>query len=127
MQLPDKTDDLSELLPARINEVPLFDPSSDWSRRFQSHNRYVKPTEEWYLQCVYYGLISLDQCVEIDPRRRGGVPVLRGTRVTVAEALAEVADSCGVQEVADNFDLDSESLRCLLNSLSLLLNRPYPK
>jgi len=65
--------------------------------------------------------------VEIDPQRRGGVPVLKGTRVTVAEALGEVAESCDVREVADNFDLDLENLRCLLNGLSLLFNRPYPK
>jgi uncharacterized protein (DUF433 family) len=72
-------------------------------------------------------LASLKECVEIDPQRRGGVPVLKGTRVTVAEALGEIAESQNVQEVADNFDLDLENLKCLLNSLSLLLNRPYPK
>jgi uncharacterized protein (DUF433 family) len=135
MQIPDKTNELVpdganelEFLPARLNEFRLFDTSSDWTKRLgPSHGGHAKRAEEWYVQCVYYGLISLHQCVEIDPHRRGGAPVLKGTRVTVAEALGELAESRGIGEVADNFDLDSEDLKCLLNGLSLLVNRPYPK
>lgn len=62
-------------------------------------------TLEWYFECAYYGIETLREFVDIDSTRRGGVPVLRGTRVTIADALAEIADSTGVTEVADNFDL----------------------
>src|SRR5579864_8596252 len=124
--VPDRTNEI-EPLPARINEFNLFDTSSNWTKGFTSPYRQTKRAEEWYVQCVYYGVVSLHQCVEVDPHRRGGVPVLKGTRVTVAEVLGELAESCGVREVAENFDLDSENLKCLLNGLSLLVNRPYPK
>jgi uncharacterized protein (DUF433 family) len=135
MQIPDKVNELvpdraneMQPLPARINEFKLFDPSSNWIKGFgSSHHGHMKRAEEWYVQCVYYGVVSLHQCVEVDPHRRGGVPVLKGTRVTVAEALGELAESCGIGEVADNFDLDSENLKCLLNGLSLLVNRPHLK
>jgi uncharacterized protein (DUF433 family) len=139
MQIPDRAAELDaeldsapkagdlELTTARINEVKLVDPwSSDWIRSIGSHQAHAMRTEEWYVQCAYHGLLSLHQCVEVDPHRRGGVPVLKGTRVTVAEALGEIADSSCIREVADNFDLDFENLKCLLNGLSLLLNRPYP-
>jgi len=126
MQLPDKTNIL-DLLPARINEVSLVDKSSQWVKDIGVHHPHAEAIEEWYVQCAYHGLISLGQCVEVDPKRRGGVPVLRATRITVAEALGEIAESGSIQDVADNFDIELENLKCLLNSLSLLLNHPYPK
>lgn len=88
---------------------------------------HVNHEEEWYVQRVYNGIDSIKNCVEVDPARRGGVPVLRGTRVTAAEALAEIADSGAILEVAENFDLDPEALRGLLNGISLCLGRPYQK
>src|SRR6266568_885309 len=62
--------------------------------------------------------------VEVSMGRRGGVPVLRGTRVTVAEVLAEIADSSGVQEIADNFKLDAEQVKGVISALSLLVSQP---
>jgi uncharacterized protein (DUF433 family) len=116
------------LLPARINEFPQFNEGLDWQETgVGSYGGHASHAEEWYAQCVYNGIYSLKSCVEVDPSRRGGFPVLRGTRVTVAEALGEIADSAAITEVAENFDLDPEDLRCLLNGISLCLNRPYQK
>jgi len=63
----------------------------------------------------------LISAVEVDPRRRGGVPVLRGTRFTVAQTLAELSETSGVAEVADKFDLDPQTIKDMLNGLSLIL------
>jgi len=52
MRLPDKGD-ISELLPARINEVSLVDTSSDWIRGFGSQFAHATRADEWYLQCAY--------------------------------------------------------------------------
>jgi uncharacterized protein (DUF433 family) len=114
---------------APINAVsPISHLSIDW--KWTTHpvakRRSIRDAE-WYFECAFFGLETLRDYVEVDPSRRGGVPVLKGTRVTVAETLAEVAESRGVQDVAENFDLDAEQLKSILNGLSLLLNQPYPR
>jgi uncharacterized protein (DUF433 family) len=73
------------------------------------------------------GYRVLHDVVQIDPRRAGGVPVLMGTRFTVAQTLAELAQTGGVQEVADNYDLDPRTIREMLTGLSLILMRPFAK
>ena len=137
MEIPDRGDLLERsphheyerpLVPGPINELKFAnDLVADWSRAFRAFKGHSVRAEEWYFQCAFFGMESLRGCVEVDPDRRGGVPVLRGTRFTVAEALAELAESSGVREVAENFDLPDDALRDMLNSLSLLLNQPYPK
>jgi uncharacterized protein (DUF433 family) len=82
---------------------------------------------EWYLECSLLGSDTLREVVQIDPDRHGGVPVLRGTRFTVAQALAELAESSGVEEVATNYDLDVETIRATLTGLSMMLMRPFSK
>jgi hypothetical protein len=49
---------------------------------------------------------------------------LKGTGFTVAQALAELADGSGVVELAQRFDLDPETIKEMLNGLSLMLQRP---
>jgi uncharacterized protein (DUF433 family) len=73
------------------------------------------------------GQQMLNAAVEINPRRMGGVPVLKGTRLTVAQALGELADSMGVTEVADSLDVEPNLIREMLNGLSLMLTRPFQK
>ena len=79
----------------------------------------------WFAQCALYAQEALQQTVEVDPKRRGGVPVIRGTRFTVAQALAELAESEGVKEVADRCTLNGEMLKNLLFGLAALAERPY--
>jgi uncharacterized protein (DUF433 family) len=131
MQFPYRTGEQeinprTPLLPAHINEISLIDPWSNWIKSAASV-RHANRAEEWYIQCTFHGLATLSNCVEVDPERRGGVPVLKGTRVTVVEALGEIADSHCLQEIAHDFELDFENLKCLVDSLSLLFNRPYQK
>jgi uncharacterized protein (DUF433 family) len=80
--------------------------------------------EQWFSECVQWGDKALQNAVEIDPKRRGGIPVLKGTRFTVGQTLAELADSAGVPEVANRFDLNEETIRELLYGLALLAERP---
>jgi uncharacterized protein (DUF433 family) len=80
--------------------------------------------DQWFSECVQWGDAALQNAVEIDPKRRGGIPVLKGTRFTVGQTLAELADSAGVPEVASRFDLDEETIRELLYGLALLAERP---
>ncbi len=92
----------------------------DWTSAKNSAKSY-----EWYLQYELGGLAMLRKCVEVDPLRVRGVPVLRGTRFTVAQVLAELADTSGPDEVADSFELDSSLIREVIEGLSLMLNKPF--
>lgn len=61
---------------------------------------------------------ALTDCVEINPQKRSGVPVLKGTRLTVAQLLAEIADGRKVAEIAEDFDVDKALIQRLLEGLA---------
>lgn len=69
----------------------------------------------------------MHDCVTADPDIRGGRLVLLGTGFTIAQTLAELASSNGVEEVADEFDLDPEIIRKFLSGMSLLFERSWSK
>jgi uncharacterized protein (DUF433 family) len=97
---------------------------NDWASQLKPiSNRAL----EWYFQCNLIGYETLRRVADINPRRRGGVPVLKGTRFTVSQALAELADSSGVSEVAQNFDVDANTIKEMLEGLSLVLMQPLRK
>ncbi len=70
-------------------------------------------------------LRMLSECVEIHPAKRGAVPVLRGTRFTLAQLLAELAEgNRTLNEIAEDFDLDAATARAFLEGLSIYLDHP---
>ena len=82
---------------------------------------------EWYVECTIVGEKLLESSVDVDPVVRGGRAVLKGTGFTVSQVLVELADTNGVKEVADNFDLDEALIADLLNGLAMLLSKPFGK
>lgn len=135
MIIPDRDFAISEmdgdpsersLLPGPLNAVDFLGPQRVRSV-YSKQNHYRLSPEEWFALCAWHGGERLHDCVSIDPEVRGGLPVLKGTRFTAAEALAELAECGHIEDVAKNFDLEGDSIRDLLNGLSLILNRPYPK
>ena len=62
---------------------------------------------------------SLIEFVEIDPNRACGRPVLRGTRFPIDQLIAEIAQTHGVREVAEDFDLDYQKVKRFLEVLSI--------
>ncbi len=97
---------------------------SEWETIIKSASVRSIRLEEWFAECISWGHKALENAVEVDPTRRGGIPVLKGTRFTVGQTLAELAESAGVPEVAERFDLDEETIRELLAGLALLVERP---
>jgi uncharacterized protein (DUF433 family) len=81
--------------------------------------------ETYIIECVANG--SLSQYIDIDPEIRGGVPVLHGTRFTVAQALAELAETSCLTEFSEEFDIDVEVVKNMLIGLSLIFQRPFSK
>ncbi|HEX5445059.1 MAG TPA: DUF433 domain-containing protein [Pirellulales bacterium] len=66
----------------------------------------------------------LNDSIEIDPDVISGVPVVRGTRISVARVLAEIADNASLSEIADNLEIDFQSLKNIIEGLSIRLDRP---
>jgi uncharacterized protein (DUF433 family) len=96
-----------------------------WARGLLHDTAINVRAVEWYVECALAGARLLRDSVVVDPDQRGGVPVLTGTGFTVSQTLVELADSSGVAEVADEFDLDADVIRKMLNGLSLLLEKPH--
>src|SRR5260370_38348950 len=80
--------------------------------------------EEWLLERARFAARLLRNCVEVHPNKRGGIPVLLGTRYTVAQLFAEMAGGRSIQDIAEGFDLDLESIKAPLPGLSAGLARP---
>ena len=90
---------------------------------FHRKGRWLS-NEEWLGYRARHAIIMLRECTETNPKKCGGVPVLRGTRFTLAQVLAELADGRDVREIADDFDLQIELLKGFLQGLAICLDRP---
>jgi uncharacterized protein (DUF433 family) len=97
---------------------------SEWQTVIKSASERSVRLEEWFAECISWGHKALENAVDVDSKRRGGIPVLKGTRFTVGQTLAELSESAGVPEVAERFDLDEATIRELLAGLALLAERP---
>jgi len=80
--------------------------------------------EAWLAERVQWAASVLHDCVEVNPNKRGGIPVLKGTRFTVAQLFAELADGRSVFELAEDFELDLENMKALLQGFATHLDRP---
>jgi uncharacterized protein (DUF433 family) len=69
-------------------------------------------------------MAELRDCIETNPHKCGGVPVIKGTRFTLARFLAELADGRSVSSIASDFELDADLLGQFLRGLSICLDRP---
>ena len=82
---------------------------------------------EWLSHRLLSAEKMLPLCVEVNPRRRRGIPVIIGTRVTAAEVLAEIGDGKrSVDEICEALDLDAEHVKTLISALAIYLDRPFP-
>lgn len=71
--------------------------------------------------------LLLADCIEVDPARRSGIPVLKGTRFKASQLLAQIAAGDSITEVIEDFELPEEIVRKFLQSLSMALDRPFLK
>ncbi len=80
--------------------------------------------DEWLAERMAYASQKLRECVEVNPKRRGGIPVLKGTRFTLGQLLGELADGRSLPCIAEDFELDLQILEQFLRGLSICLDRP---
>jgi len=69
----------------------------------------------------------LDAVISIDPETRGGIPVLIGTRVPIARLFAEVAAGRSIIEIADDKELDLDSIRQVFDGFAIYIGRSFSK
>ncbi len=103
----------------------VLETDQAWTGLIKSASSQKLDAAAWFIECLMYAQIALQHAVDVDAKRRGGMPVLKGTRFTVAQALAELAESDGVREVAERCTLREEDIRALLFGLSSLVERPW--
>ena len=80
--------------------------------------------DQWIMERLRHAKLMLHESVDIDPDIRGGAVVLRNTRFPVARILAEIADDRTVSELAEDFDLDVDLLKKLLQGMAVCFERP---
>jgi uncharacterized protein (DUF433 family) len=80
--------------------------------------------EEWLSQKLDFAMTTLNESIEIDPDIRGGIPVVRGTRIPVARILAEVAADSRLSEIAEDFSIDRDTLKNLIDGIATKIDRP---
>ncbi|MFM9959958.1 MAG: DUF433 domain-containing protein [Planctomycetaceae bacterium] len=79
--------------------------------------------ESWIAKRSAHALRELQECVEIDPAKRCGRPVLKGTRMSIAQLLAELGEGRSTFEVADDFGLDAALVNKFVSGLAGCLDR----
>lgn len=84
----------------------------------------IENLSEWVTERMRCAVPTLQELVEVDPDKRGGVPVLKGTRITVAQLIAELAEDRTMSQIATAFRLDKEQIRRVLEGLSVYLDHP---
>lgn len=109
-----------------LNEVkPSNAERNFWAKEVLASSALSKRMLEWTVECSLASTALMSHCATVDPEIRGGRMVLLGTGFTVAQTLAELASSSGVEEVAEDFDLNPETIRTMLNALSLAFERSW--
>ncbi|HKI30582.1 MAG TPA: DUF433 domain-containing protein [Gemmataceae bacterium] len=93
-----------------------------------SFSRNSDDTEaEWLVERAKYALLVIQDCVEVNPNKRGGVPVLRGTRFTVAQLFAEISEGRSLGDIAEDFDIDLVIIKKVMESFAIHFDRPFAK
>ena len=72
-------------------------------------------------------MLVLRECIEIDPAKLGGVPLLKGTRFSIPQLFAEISDLDDIERLAEEFDLSEVQVRSLLQAFAVFLDQPMAK
>ena len=84
----------------------------------------IESQDRLYLERLPIAIREMKECVSIDRERMAGIPTLKGTRMTLAQLLGQLADGMSVTTVAEEFEIDQHLIESFLNSLSTYFNRP---
>jgi uncharacterized protein (DUF433 family) len=120
-----------ELTPAQSNARREADPFEEFRTKIIPSWGLLLVTDERSRDAevlafrIFTSMQMMHESVEIDPTKRGGVPVIRGTRFPVSRFLADLAEHGAVKEIADDYDISVIPMKEFLVSLSIQLDRPF--
>jgi uncharacterized protein (DUF433 family) len=114
----------SILIAARMRLAEFLE---NWSGNVSTPTTALSEAEAdpglWLAHRVASAVRELDECVERNPARLGGVPVLKGSRISVSQILAELGEGLNADEIGADFDLDASLVRKLVQSLATSLDQ----
>src|SRR4051794_3090609 len=96
-----------------------------WQVRLEDPERL--DDEQWLAVRMAVSAVLLHETVVIDADIRSGVPILKGTRISIAQVLTEIADGETVDGFADEYDIDADVIKKFLDGLAIHLDRPFIK
>lgn len=79
---------------------------------------------EKIIDSLHRETLLLSELIEISPAKLGGAPVLKGTRFSLAQLLAQLGDGDSLEDLVSNFDLDRDQLSGVLHALAKSFDRP---
>jgi len=82
---------------------------------------------QWLVQRVEFASSELSDCIERNPQKVNCVPVVKGSRISVAQIFAELAEGMSADEVAEDFSLDPALVKRLVSGLSVCLDQPLSR
>jgi len=91
------------------------------------HSREPHPSEAVFSLRLLTASRMLRSTIEIDPAKRSGTLLVRGTRFPVSQFVAELAEGSTVSDVATDYDLSPDVLRSFLQGLAIYLDRPVER
>ena len=113
-----------------VTKEPSIGPTSvvpiktaGWGFDWNSRKLMLWPEKDLIRKKI--NLIRCLEAVDIDPGIRSGRPVLKGTRVTIAQILAELADEGSIDSLAEDMDLDKDMLKKLLDGLAAAFDQQF--
>ena len=81
----------------------------------------------WMVQRLFAATDVLSGSVTVDPQVRGGVAVLKGTRMPLSQILAEVSDDRSLSDIAEDKELDLGLLKAFFGAMATYLDRPVTR
>lgn len=109
-------------------KMPIKNIYHDTVKKVESPNtaQFQSIRSEQQLQKrLEYGLRELSDVVEIHHEIRGGVPVLKGSRIPVAKILAEFGEDMTITEIAEDYNINIQQVRVFIEGLAILLDRSF--
>jgi len=112
-------------------EVPqrkecYLEPRRSWYDDWPDHVSDSMRNRHWILMTtrVASAKDTFYHLVEVNPLVRGGVAVIKPTRVPVSSLLANLATDMRLSEIADDLNLSAETLSAILRCLATVFDRP---
>jgi uncharacterized protein (DUF433 family) len=67
----------------------------------------------------------LNEVVDIDVKKAGGKPCLIGTRFTLAQVFAEIAEGKSIIDLSKDFNLNKSHIEGFLRSISICFDQSF--